>query len=63
MSCYANYIVFDSKAPLQNQFRLESWQFKSLRESQYRDPVPPQQPPAGQRPENRQIYMRYLGPV
>jgi hypothetical protein len=69
MSWYANYIVFDSNAPLQNQFRLEPWQFKSLRQAQYSDPVPPSQPapppPPGQQPplENRQIYMRYLGPV
>lgn len=68
MSWYANYIVFDSKAPLQNQFRLEPWQFKSLEKSstraaQYEDPVPPKEPEQKPPVENRQIYMRYLGPV
>jgi hypothetical protein len=64
MSWYANYIVFDSKAPLQNQFRLEPWQFKSMEKStsaaQYEDPMPPEQKPPA---DNRQVYMRYLGPV
>ena len=62
MSWYANYIVFDSPAPLRNQSQLERWQEKSLESAQYENPLPnppPQQPP----PENRQIYMRYLGPV
>lgn len=65
MSWYANYVVFDSPAPLRNQFRLEPWQFKSLRASQYEDPIPPKDPqPAPQPPPTtEQIYMRYLGPV
>ncbi len=63
MSWYANYIVFDSPAPLRNQVHLERWQEKSIEGSQYENPVPPQPPPAQQPPENRQIYMRYLGPV
>jgi hypothetical protein len=65
MSWYANYVVFDSKAPFQNQFRLENWQFRTLRSAQYQDPVPPQQPPPGAKPpaDTSQIYMRYLGPV
>jgi hypothetical protein len=63
MSWYANYVVFDSQAPMRNQFRLEPWQFKSLQKSQYRDPLPPP-PPPGQAPaDTSQIYMRYLGPV
>jgi hypothetical protein len=65
MSWYANYIVFDSAAPLKNQLRLTSWQERTLRASQYRDPLPPEPPPAEVAPplENRQVYMRYLGPV
>ena len=72
MSWYANYIVFDSPAPLRNQFPLAPWQERTLRASsltasQYEDPVPPRPPqpqPQPQPPlENRQIYMRYLGPV
>lgn len=63
MSWYANYIVFDATAPLRNQSRLAPWQERSLRSSQYEDPVPPQRPPQQPPPENRQIYMRYLGPV
>ena len=65
MSWYANYVVFDSRAPLQNQFRMESWQWRSLRSAQYEDPIPPEQPPPGEQPprDTSQIYMRYLGPV
>jgi hypothetical protein len=65
MSWYANYVVFDSPAPLRNQFRLEPWQFKSMSKSQYEDPIPPKNPPAEQKPPaaTNQIYMRYLGPV
>jgi hypothetical protein len=63
MSWYANYIVFDSAAPLKNQSPLAPWQERSLRSSQYRDPLPPPQPPSPPPVENRQIYMRYLGPV
>jgi hypothetical protein len=69
MSWYANYITFESAAPLQNQFRMESWQWRSLRSkpvssAQYEDPVPPpNQPPPQPPPDTSQIYMRYLGPV
>lgn len=64
MSWYANYVVFDSPAPLRNQFRLEPWQFKSMSKSQYEDPIPPKDPPAEKPPAaTNQIYMRYLGPV
>ena len=65
MSWYANYIVFDSPAPLANQFRLEPWQARTLRPAQYRDPLPPEQPPPVEKPppDTRQVYMRYLGPV
>ena len=69
MSFYANYIVFDSVAPLRNQFPMTPWQERSLRSagvssSQYRDPIPPENPPPPPPPkENRQVYMRYLGPV
>ena len=63
MSWYANYVVFDSAAPLRNQFRLEPWQFKSLRASQYSDPVPPKEPTPTRPADTSQIYMRYLGPV
>jgi hypothetical protein len=65
MSWYANYIVFDAVAPLRDQFPLAPWQERSLRSSQYRDPLPPQPPPSTPPPpvENRQVYMRYLGPV
>jgi hypothetical protein len=64
MAFYANYILFDSAAPLRDQFRLEPWQFRSLRKSQYEDPLPPPTPNPSSTPlENRQIYMRYLGPV
>jgi hypothetical protein len=38
-------------------------QERSLRSSQYEDPVPPAAPPQRPPPENRQVYMRYLGPV
>jgi hypothetical protein len=65
MSFYANYIVFDSVAPLRDQFPRTSWQDRVIRDSQYQDPMqPPSQPaPAPAPRENRQIYMRYLGPV
>ena len=64
MSWYANYVVFDSPAPLRNQFRLEPWQFKSMSKSQYSDPIPPKAPPEQKPPAaTNQIYMRYLGPV
>ena len=75
MSWYANYVVFHTAAPLRNQFRMEPWQFRSLRrplssaqyeDPRYEDPVPPQPPPQQQPPpppDTSQIYMRYLGPV
>lgn len=70
MSWYANYVVFHTPAPLQNQFRMESWQWRSLRRplgpAQYEDPnAPPQAPPSAEKPppNTSQVYMRYLGPV
>jgi hypothetical protein len=67
MSWYANYVVFHSAAPLKNQFRMEPWQFRSLRRplssAQYEDPIPPEQPPQKPPPDKSQIFMRYLGPV
>jgi hypothetical protein len=63
MSFYANYILFDSVAPLRNQVPLTPWQEHALRESQYSDPLPVPTPAAVPPKENRQIYLRYLGPV
>ena len=60
MSWYANYVVFDSPAPLRNQARMERWQEKSIGAAQYEDPFAPGNPPP---PDTSQIYMRYLGPV
>lgn len=63
MAFYANYIVFDSLAPLRNQFRLDRWQERMLEAAQYEDPLPPPPPPPAVPKEPRQVYMRYLGPV
>jgi hypothetical protein len=60
MSWYANYVTFDTAAPLRDQFRLEPWQARTLRPAQYRDPLQPVEAAA---PDARQVYMRYLGPV
>ncbi len=69
MSWYANYIVFDSAPPLRDSFTPHRWQRTVA--PPYEDPMPPPQPPPQppQQPqppaavENRQVYMRYLGPV
>jgi hypothetical protein len=63
MSFYANYIVFDSPAPLRDQFPRPPWLRRSLTASQYEDPMPPPQPPPREPIEKRQVFMRYLGPV
>ena len=62
MSWYANYITFDSPAPLRDSFTPHRWQ--RLAAAQYEDPLPPPQPPPSTKPlDNRQVWMRYLGPV
>jgi hypothetical protein len=65
MSFYANYILFDAIAPLRDSYTPHEFRRGKLEAAQYQDPVPPptQNPPPSAPVENRQVYMRYLGPV
>jgi hypothetical protein len=60
MSWYANYILFDALTPLRDSFTPHEWKGR-LNPAQYEDPFAKPPPPAPV--ENRQVWMRYLGPV
>ena len=63
MSFYANYIVFDAIAPLRDSYTPHEFRRGRLQSAQYQDPLPPANPPPSTPAENRQVFMRYLGPV